>query len=181
MYLTVREEERDEEQEWRRRMRKRGKGKEKKEREVGREGEWEREEKGRRRRRGGRWVGKENEKERKREGEGEGDGKGMKRLFSTSENALYSHHVRQAAQWNTVHWRAEGLQVMQGLQGLQGKRGLRGCKIPREIGTTVDSRSNGSAYNKNPSLTTFFFVPMEFFLLIYIMAITTFHSNNKFH
>jgi len=46
---------------------------------------------------------------------------------------------------------------------------------------TVDSRSNGSAYNKNPSLTTFLFVPMELFLLLYIMAVTTFHSNNKFH
>ena len=31
---------------------------------------------------------------------------------------------------------------------------------------TVDSCSNGSAYNKNPSLTTFFFVPMEIFLLL---------------
>ena len=49
------------------------------------------------------------------------------------------------------------------------------------ITTTVDSRSNSSAYNKNPSLTTFLFVPLEVFLLLYIMAITTFHSNNKFH
>ena len=32
---------------------------------------------------------------------------------------------------------------------------------------TVDSRTNGSAYNKNPSLTTFSFVPMELFLLFY--------------
>ena len=31
---------------------------------------------------------------------------------------------------------------------------------------TVDSRSNGSAYNKNPSLTTFLFVPMDLFLLL---------------
>ena len=37
------------------------------------------------------------------------------------------------------------------------------------------------AYNKNPSLTTFSFVPMQFFFYYHIIAITTFHSNNKFH
>ena len=31
---------------------------------------------------------------------------------------------------------------------------------------TVDSRSNGSAYNKNPPITTFLFVPMQLFLLL---------------
>ena len=54
-------------------------------------------------------------------------------------------------------------------------------KLWRHQRYTVDSRSNGSAYNRNPSLTTFLFVPMEFFLLLCIMAITTFHSNSKFH
>ena len=31
--------------------------------------------------------------------------------------------------------------------------------------TTVDSHFNGYAYNKNPSLTIFLFVPMQLFLL----------------
>ena len=39
-------------------------------------------------------------------------------------------------------------------------------KAANSKANTVDSRSNGSAYNKNPSLTTFLFVPMQLFLLL---------------
>ena len=83
---------------------------------------------------------------------------------------------------------------MRDLRKLRGRRrrdrrrvvGENDLKLPTkvkgsEINNEVDSRSNGSAYNKNPSFTTLLFVPMELFLLSYIMAITTFHSNNKFH
>ena len=76
-------------------------------------------------------------------------------IFGDSGNLMYIHWRELLPQW---------LSIVEG-SSLKRPLGLLKPHLNYKI-HTVDSRSNGSAYNQNPPLTTFLFVPMQLFLII---------------
>ncbi len=78
-------------------------------------------------------------------------------IFGDSENLVYIHWRELLPQW---------LIIVEG-SSLKRPLGLLKPHLNYKI-HTVDSRSNGSAYNKNPSLTIFLFVPHAAFSFIII-------------